>query len=197
MQCGGNEVYFVKQQPVPCDEEQGFVSYEANSILIANSLASYLANGYTGLFMPCPYIRKKDAGQVESGIAYYGFPSPCGHESKDSPFGTMFDRDFGNGFTTMLVTFVHGLRNSSRDTGISLSDVIGVDIRPRLHLGSLALSFMLVGPHIICLKTHVSERDFVWTVLRDTGITEVFHMPSVTAAINEASLFHCKPNRIA
>jgi hypothetical protein len=47
---------------------------------------------------------------------------------------------------------------------------------------------MVIGNNIICLKTKVSERDPVWTILRATGVTEVYHVPSIPAGISEADL---------
>ena len=73
MQCGDREVFGVKQQPVDCDEKQAQITFEANSILIAHSLAAYLKHGFSGLFMPCAYMRTKEGGRFESGIAYFGY----------------------------------------------------------------------------------------------------------------------------
>jgi hypothetical protein len=83
---------------------------------------------------------------------------------------------------------------SSRDTGITLYTSIGLEVRSCLQLGSFAFGFMIVGPHVICLKTVVSEQDPAWTILRSTGISEVFHMPSIAAAITEDKLEIAKPN---
>lgn len=194
MQCGDQEVYGIKQQPVPCDKEQGFVRFQGHSILIAQSIAGYLRNGFSGLLMPCAYIREKDAGQVESGIAYIGAPSPHGRECQEFTEVGAYDHPFGHGFTTMVVSFIRALQESSRVTKITLFKPIGLDVRPRLHFGSLGFGFMHVGPHIVCLKTVVSEQDPVWTVLRGTGISEVFHIPSVPAGIAESDLHTAKPN---
>jgi hypothetical protein len=194
MQCGEREVYAVKQQPVPCDEDEGFVSYRMNSILIAHSIVGYLLNGFSGLLMPCAYIRKKDAGQVESGIAYIGAPSPQGRECQEFPFSGAYDPTFGHGFTTMMVHFIKALQQSSRDLDMPLFQSIGLDVRPRLHLGLLGFGFMVVGPHIVCLKTQVSEQDPVWSVLRGLGISEVFHLPSSPVGIDESDLSATKPN---
>ena len=55
MQCGEQELFAVKQQPMDCDKEQSRISFEANIILITHSLAGYLAHGFGDLFMPCTY----------------------------------------------------------------------------------------------------------------------------------------------
>lgn len=195
MQCDDQEVSFVKQQPVPCDEEQGFRRFQANSILIALSLAEYLRSGFEGMFMPCTYIRKKDGGKVESGIAYFGSPSSDGREVQETSFGSGFDDSFGPGFTAMMITFINSLKQSSEASGISLDPVIGLDVRLRTHLEALGFGFMVVGPHVICLKTRLVEQDPIWTALRSTGISEVYHLPSVPAEIAEADLSVAKPER--
>ena len=186
MQRGDKEAFGVKQQPVPCDEQQGYVLYQAHNILIAHSIAEYLRNGFSGFLMPCAYIRKKDAGQVESGIAYFGAPSSEGREIHDASRGATYDQKFGHGFTAMMTGFIRTLHQSSDETGIPLYQTIGLDIRPRSHFSALGFGFMVVGSNVVCLKTRVVEQDPVWAVLRATGISEVFHAPSVPAGIEES-----------
>lgn len=189
MQCGERELYAVKQQPVDCDKQQACVSLEANRILIARSLSAYLRHGFSGLFMPCAYLRTKQAGSFESGIAYFGYPSADGCETLEYPFDESFDGRFGHGFTKMMTSFIQALQQSSRDTGITLSQPVGLDLRPRSLLGQIGFGFMVVGSEVVCLKTEVApDRDPTWTVLRGTGIVEVFHLPSVPAAIEEDQL---------
>lgn len=184
---GESELFCVKQQPTDCDEEQSKITRQANAILMADSLASYLTNGFAGLFMPFAYMRIKDAGRFEAGIAYVGSPSEQGRESQEYPYNGAYDRQFGHGFTTMMTTFIQTLQQSSKNTGISLSPTIGLEVRTWFQIGSFSFSYMLVGPHVICLKTVVSEQDPTWTVLRSTGITEVFHMPTTAAVLKSSA----------
>lgn len=194
MQCGKRELIAVKQQPVDCDEKQAFTTFQANNILITHSLVGYLTNGFSGLLMPCAYKRDKEDGRVETGIAYFGYPSPQGREALEHLFEQAFDEGFGHGFTTMMTGFIRALQQSSRDTRISLFQPIGLDVRYRSHLGTLFFGFLIVGPHIVCIKTDVSEKDFTWTALRTTGVTEVFHVPSIPIAIREEDLQITKPS---
>lgn len=194
MQCGERELFAVKQQPVDCDDQQSNIAFQANNFLIAHSLATYLTHGFSGLFMPCAYLRTKGADRFEAGIAYFAYPSPLGREVQEYPNESSYDEQFGHGFFTMMTSFIRALEESSRDTGIALFEPIGLDVRSRSHLGALGFGFMLVGPHIVCLKTRVSEQDPVWTALRGTGISEVFHIPSVPAGIAESDLHTTKPN---
>jgi hypothetical protein len=188
MQCGEDEVLGVKQQPTDCDEKQSLVSYQANSILIADSFVEYLGYGFSGVFMPCPYIRTKPGTVYESGITYFCFPSKTGREALEYDYQGSYDGQFGHGFTTMMTSFIRALQKSSKESGISLSPVVGLDVRRRSDLGTLGFGFMALGPHVICLKTRISEDDPVWTTLRSTGIKEVIHVPSVPATITKEDL---------
>ena len=188
MECGDWEIRGVKQQPADCNKEQNWINFEANSILIAHSLAGYVRRGFSGLFMPSAYFRDKNEGRYESGICYFAFPSPQGRECLEYPFEPAYDGELGYGFTAMMLGFIDELKRSSRETGITLSQPIGLDVRNRLQFGSVGFGFMVLGRHIICLKTRVSERDPVWTILRSTGIAEVFHVPSHGVAISEDQL---------
>lgn len=197
MQCGEIELLAVKRQPVDCDEEQSRVSFTANSILIAHSLGAYLAHGFSGMFLPCAYLRKKEGGRFESGIAWFGYPSVHGHEAQEYPYQPAWDGQFCHGFTQMMLNFLNALQESSEQTGITLPPAIGLDVRRRTQLGSLGFGFMVIGPHVVCLKTAVSSEDPAWTTLRSVGIAEVYHLPSVPMTINESQLAIAKPVRTA
>ena len=193
MQCGETELLAVKRQPVDCDEKQSRISFTANSILIAHSLRAYLAHGFSGLFLPCAYLRKKEGGRFESGIAWFGYPSAHGHESQEYPYQPAWDGQFCHGFTQMMLSFIDSLQESSEQTGITLPPAIGLDVRRRMQLGSLGFGFMVIGPHVVCLKTTISEEDMAWTALRSVGIAEVYHIPSVPMAIKDSQLTTAKP----
>jgi hypothetical protein len=196
MQCGDRECHFVKQQPTDCDKKQAYVSYQCNSLLIAHSLLEYRRFGYKGLFMPCAYLKEKEGGLFESGLAYFGTPSPEGIECLDRPYEPGFDDSFGHGFTTMMASFIYALHESSRATGISIASCVGLDVRARSDLQTLGFGFLIIGQDTICLKTHISgETDPVWTILRATGITEIYHMPSIPSEISEEQLAVTKDAR--
>lgn len=194
MQCGEKELFAVKQQPVECSREQAPTSYMANALLVAGAFNRYLKRGFDGLLLPCPYMRDKGAKGVEAGIAYFAYPSPQGRETTTHVEISAFDRGFGKGFTAMLTGFIRDLEATSTETGITLFPAIGLDPRPRLALGTIGFSFMVVGADIVCLKTVVSEQDPAWTMLRSTGIDRVYHMPSLPYGIREAELSISKPN---
>lgn len=193
MQCGERELFAVKMQPVECSEEQSRTSYLANSLLIATAIKRYLSRGFGGLLIPCPYMRDKGARGVEAGIAFFGYPSPHGSEATAQVDYPAFDPRFSKGFTAMTTGFIGDLQATSAETGITLFQAIGLDPRPRLALGTIGFAFMLVGPHVVCLKPRVTAEDPSWTMLRSTGIDRVYHMPSLPYAVSEEDLRISKP----
>ena len=193
MQCDQTEMIGVKQQPPDVDDKNAGTCFQANSILVTQCLTGYLKHGFSGLMLPCVYHRKKENQRSEVGVAYFAYPSPTGHEVQEYPHDPAYDGQFGHGFTLMMVSFIRALQQSSEETGITLQPTIGLDVRRRTQLGTLAFGFMLVGPHIVCLKTVVSEEDPAWTILRGSGIEEVYHLPSIPITIQPEDLRVSKP----
>ena len=194
MQCGELELLGVRQQPEDASYEQCLRAQEDNNILIAHSVAGYLKAGFSGLFLPCTYLTTKKRPLFQSGIAYFGYPSPHGRESHEFTFGSTFDGQFGHGFTVMATEFMRALTQSSAATGIPLPPPKGLNVRYRRQLGYLEFGFLLVGSQVVCLKTRIADNDLAWTALRETGITTVFHLPCLPAAIEEAQLPLAKPS---
>ncbi len=199
MQCGAQELYAVKQQPTDCDDPQ-HQWFLAHMLLITHSLAQYQARGFSGLLLPCAYERTKTNGLVESSVAYFAYPYSEGREAQPESYevaSEVFDKKLGRGFAAMMVGFIEALGKSSLALGVTLQPVIGFDIRPRSSLERLSLSFMLVGPHVICLQPHVDEGAPFWPVLRSTGIEQVFHVPSLAVSISEDQLHPGKKSSLA
>jgi len=194
MECGELELLGIRQQAEPLPYPLSLQVQEDNNILIAHSLADYLKAGFSGLLLPCTYLATCPRSLFESGVAYFGYPALTGRECQEFPFGSAFDGQFGHGFTVMMSEFMRSLRQSSAATGLPLPPPVGLNIRYRRQLGYLELGFMLVGSNVVCLKTKIATRnDLTWTALRETGITTVYHVPSLPAAIEEAQLPLAKP----
>jgi hypothetical protein len=162
---------------------------------VSGALKTYLQLGFSGLLMPCAYRRAKPSGQVEAGIAYFGAPSPSGREALEYPRDPRLDTHFGTGFTTMIRGFMGALSSSIAVTGLPFQKVfIGLDIRNRLALGTLCFGCLAIGPHLVCLKCNLSPRDPSWDMLRQAGVTELFHMPSTCLEISADQLRIAKPD---
>jgi hypothetical protein len=173
---GEQEMNFLKQQSPEVSKENAGTILRANSILIAAALAEYLSLGRDGWFWPSAYLKQKQSG-LEVGIFYAGGGSFDAYDN-ESILST-YDDALGNGFTVRMKEFIDGLKAQSRRTGITLSPTIGLDIRARSQLGSLAFGFLLLDQKVICLKTSVREDDPIWAVIRSSGIDTLTHLPSV------------------
>ncbi|MGB9276406.1 MAG: hypothetical protein WCC08_14310, partial [Terrimicrobiaceae bacterium] len=58
-----------------------------------------------GLTLQGPYLRQRDNGLWESGVAHFVFPSTNRAEAQQLPFQQAFDNEFGHGATTMFERF--------------------------------------------------------------------------------------------
>lgn len=193
MQCDDDEVFGIKLQPVDVDKEQAHNLMQANSILITHALTIYMQRCFDGVMLPVPYLRDK-GDRFESGIAMFIFPDPDGKETKlDIPHAGGFDNRFGKGCTAMLSSFIDALKQSAKETGVTLYTPIGIEPRPRMQLGSLLFGYLATGDNLIAVKTTISDKDFSWSVLHEAGITTVQHMPSRPAGITKDDLRISKP----
>jgi hypothetical protein len=188
MQCGDREVMALTQQSPELENRYGVVAYQTNSILIAHALAGYVKRGLSGLLMPSAYMRKLENGKIESGIGYFGAPSPDGSECLDRPYDPAFDNEFGHGFTFMVGSFIGCLQESSAALNIPLFPCQGFKSYPRLELGVLGFGFMVVGQSVLCLKTKIAADDPIWVALIASGIHEIYHLPSIPAGISDSDL---------
>jgi hypothetical protein len=197
MKCGEREAYAIKHQPPDLPEEAWAQNqFVINSLLVALTLRRYIDHGFSGVFLPCPYWRKKAENRHEVGLAYFGAPSSGGIEANEFEFKfqSAWDNQFGAGFTVMFTTFIKELQRTEADSGLKLQRSIGLDYRPRLALGTLGFGFLVQHKDVFCLKTVVTEQDPIWTALRSAGIEEVYRLPSVPLEIPEDQLPFAKPH---
>ncbi len=173
---GEQEMHFLKQQPPEIEEVHTATVLQANSLLLGVTFAQYLAHGHTGWFWPSVYLKQKRSG-VELGIAYAG-GGDLPEEGVDAT-SRAFDNSLGEGFTLRMMDFVESLKAQAQITSIPLQPTIGLDVRARSQLGSLAFGFLFLDQTVICLKAAIREEDPIWTVIRSSGIDTLVHLPAV------------------
>ncbi|MFP6893340.1 MAG: hypothetical protein VCA18_06290 [Opitutales bacterium] len=188
MKCDDQEVLGLKMQPMEETKEAGDTRMKINHILIAETLAAYLEEGFGGVMMPCAYSRGKGEKGVESGISYFVFPDPEGIETQDHSISPPYDKPFGGGATVMIFRFIEHLKRTVERTKLPFFQPIGLEIRPRLLLGSLLFRFLVCGKKVFYIAEEVHESDPSWTILRTAGITEVYNFPSVPFALESKDL---------
>jgi len=189
MQCDEKEVYCIKQQPLEYDRENAERWMDIQHWMCVDVLSRYRKDGFSGAYLPTQYIRQRDKELWEAGVAHFIFPSPSGIEAQEFPYDGAFDKQFGHGATTMFMSFVGHFKAAFAESPITMPQYLGLDVRPRLHLQSLAMNFLCFGPHVLCLrKKLLAKEDPAWTILAGVGVKTVHHMPCVPMAIKGADL---------
>lgn len=138
------------------------------------------------VYYATPYIKEKDNGGYESGIAHFIFPGT------DSPKTEHFayDNAMGVGATGCFMAFMNMFKSITKD------DVkipyIGLDMRTRSQLGSFISGFMLYKDTFIFHGTQIGENDFRFDLLAKHGIKEVVFAPSMPMSITPEQLNEAK-----
>ena len=189
LQCDQTEVCCIKQEPVECSREDANRWMEIQHWICVEALSQFKSEGFSGGYLPAPYLRQRDSGLWEAGISHFIFPSPSGIESQEFPMDRAFDDHFGHGATIMLKRFLAHFKDAFLRSNLTSPQYFSLNVRPRLHLQSLAMYFLSVGPHLICLRENLREdEDPAWTILAGAGVKTVFHMPCVPMAIKSEDL---------
>ncbi|TAN13338.1 MAG: hypothetical protein EPN37_13795 [Chitinophagaceae bacterium] len=192
MQCGEKEVYCLKQQPIEVEEKQAHINFQMHHIMIMEAYCKYIKLGFSGAYLASPYLRQRDNGLWETGVSHFIFPS---HNEKTSEklFSNAYDSRFGNGATNMFMAFVDCFKQAFSESNLPMPQYFGIDIRSRSHLKSLAMSYMVSGSDVFCLRPNLREKeDVAWTILVNRGIDKAYHLPSLPMTINEADLITAK-----
>jgi len=180
--CGDEEAWALKQQSVEIEPKDEQTIHTANSILLAQSVKRYMSHGFGGCLAPCLYRREKPNG-IELGFAYFGSPLPTGIEAMEFPPEPACDNRFGDGFLTLFRHFHESLTKSSKEGGIPLRPVIGLDQRTTSQLGNLILPLIIHGKTLFLCRRELQEDDLFLTILASTGVREVVHLPCQPIAI--------------
>lgn len=189
MRCGEQEVHCLKLQPLETEREQAEQLFQLQHSMIMNAYCSYIKIGFTGAYLASPYLRQRDNGLWEAGVANFIFPSENEIDHSEESFGKAYDSRFGQGATNMFRGFMDCYKQAFAGVKLTMPRYLGIDIRPRSALKSLAMYFMVVGADIFCLRANLREQeDVAWTIFADGGIDRVYHLPSFPMTIDESDL---------
>ena len=189
MQCGEQEVYCLKQQPLEVERKQAEQLFQLQHFMIMEAYCRYIQLGFSGAYLASPYLKQRDNGLWEAGVSHFIFPSENELEYSEESFSKAYDNQFGNGATNMLMGFVECFKQAFSEAKLTMPQYLGIDVRPRSHLQNLSMPFMVLGSDVFCLRTNLREQeDMAWTILANAGIDKVYHLPVLPMTINESDL---------
>ena len=189
MHCGEQEVYCLKLQPLEVERKQAELLFQFQHSMIMDAYLSYIKIGFSGAYLASPYLNQRDNGLWEAGVAHFIFPSENEMKYSEKSFGKTYDNWFGQGATNMFLGFMDCFKQAFAEASLTIPKYLGIDIRPRSALKSLAMYFMVVGSDVLCLRANLREQeDAAWTILADRGIDRVYHFLVIPMTIDVSDL---------
>lgn len=187
MLCGATELLAVKWQPPDCEARVGKLLFGLHVEMLRRTVPMYQREGFPGLIFPAAYLRSKPDGSSESGIAFFGGVSAAvdGSIESEPPALRLVDDQFGPGFVRMMMAFWKAMQQSALELDTPMQTIISVEVRPRSKLASLHFELMVHGRNVIYTQVSAFANDPLWSTLRERGIREVFHMPSIPLKADE------------
>jgi len=182
-QQGEHEVHGVKLQPPDTAEADAKTFHHVNRVLIAAALPYYLEKRHRGVMVPCAYYKQKAPGLVETGFALFVGPDASSKSALEEPVRRMYDDRLGVGATPMIFDMAGAIARAQKDNRLPGMTVIGVDLRPRLAMGGLAMHFVIVGQQVVVVKTPLDESEAVWGCLVGAGFSTLPYAPMIPAGL--------------
>jgi hypothetical protein len=180
-QRGDQELYGVKFQHVDRPEPLAHFVHLSDCALVASALPYYVEHQHRGVMVPCPYIKKKSSGLVETGITYFVGPDVASRALYYEKNDTLFDQ-LGVGATAMIFHMQLAVVRASKERGLPIDYFLTHELRRRLAVRSIVMHFAIHGPHIVVIKSPIKEADLTWGHVVRAGYTRLPYAPMVPAA---------------
>ena len=169
-QRGDQELFGVKFQHVDRPEHLAHFVHLTDCALVALALPYYLEHGHRGVMVPCPYVRKKSSGLVETGITYFVGPDVASRDLYHEKNDTLFD-ELGVGATAMIFHMQLAVVRASKEHSLPIDYFLTHELRRRLAVGSIVMHFAIHGPHIVVIKSPIKEADLTWGYVVRAGVS--------------------------
>jgi len=183
-QRGDQEVHGIKLQPPDMAEEDATFLQNVNRALIASALKHYLEERHRGVMVPCVYYKEKAPGEVETGFAFFVGPDAKSKSASREHSDAMYDDRLGAGATPMVFAMSGAIAKAGKELDLPMSPLIGVDLRPRLAIGGLAMHFVIVGPQVFVVKYPIEEAEPTWEYLVRAGFSTLPYAPMRPTALS-------------
>jgi hypothetical protein len=182
-QVGEQEAYGIKLQPPDTDERTAKALYLNNLALIAAALPLYLEHQHQGIMVPCTYYKDKTDGRFESGFAFFVSPHPASKAAGQTKAGVLYDDKLGDGASKMIFDFAGAIAKASKGANLPVNTVIGIDLRPRLALGSLGMPFLVQGGKVFAIQHPLRKEHPFWAFALRAGFSKLAYAPMIPAAV--------------
>jgi hypothetical protein len=182
-QVGEQEAFGIKLQPPDTDEQTARALFHMNQALIASALPFYLEHQHQGIMLPCAYYKQKTNGRVESGFAFFASPHPASGLLPRTEAQVHYDDKLGDGASKMIFDMAAAIPKASKRVDLPVNTVIGIDLRPRLALGRLAMHFLVQGATVFAIQHPLRIEDPVWAFAVRAGFSKLPYATMIPGAV--------------
>ena len=188
VQCGKRSWKCVKMQPLDRPAPRGRTRHMANTMLVAAAMRGYAGYGFSGVFIPAPYMIEKKDGQIESGIACFASPYPLGREVREHDNSAHYDEELGRGAWAMVSTFLTELQRAAATLRLPAAECIRLRVCDHREFDQLDLVVLSTSSHIVFLGEGADGADWGLTGLRTMAIKWTYHLHAKPAVIRQRLL---------
>ena len=182
-QVGEQEAFGIKLQPPDTDEQTARAQFFNNLALIASALPFYLEHQHRGIILPCAYYKGKADGRVETGFAFFASHHPGSQLAARTEAEVQYDDKLGDGASRMIFDMAAAIPKASKRVDLPVNTVIGVELRPRLALGSLGMPFLVQGATVFAIQHPLRIEDPVWAFAVRAGFSKLPYAPMIPGAV--------------
>jgi len=133
--------------------------------------------------VPCTYCREKSDGRFESGLAFFASPHLMGQPAARAEFEVRYDAMLGDGATRMIFDMAAAIPKASIRVDLPVNTVIGIDVRPRLALGTLVMPFLVQGAKVFAIQHPLRKEDPFWAFALRAGFSKLPYAPMIPGAV--------------
>ena len=83
----------------------------------------------------------------------------------------------------MIFDMTAAVPKAAKQVKLPVNTVIGVEVRPRLALGTLGMPFLVHGAKVFAIQHPLRKEDPFWAHAVRAGFTKLPYVPVVTAAV--------------
>ena len=184
-QRGAEELIGIKFQHVDRPVPLALTVHVMDCALVASALPYYLEHQHRGVMVPCPYVKRKTSGLVETGIIYFVGPDVASRDLYHEKDDTLHEQ-LGVGATAMIAHMAIAVVRASNERGLPMDYFLTREPRRRLAVGSIAMYFAIHGPHVVVIKSPINEIDRTWKHVVSAGFSRLPYAAMVPAAVPSA-----------